>query len=392
MKISAHIINAILRRDAKDATYKFALLRALVQTITEQNAHQRLVANPSISDLIGNNSEGKTPMSHHPVVFRYPLGLLVWFWLQYYYPIFSSEVFIPQKNGESPDREPGKTLAIRPLFESVSRFYKEIGGFPQFYFDLLHDTIPGEIRSDVRALLRKIQDTIVKMPMRHMGFSTFGVDYALVNASKGTIRGLSYGSLIQESGCLYVHPELHDAIDELGGLLIGDDSIVAGWAGFTSNLSRRTQGTNKYSEAEIMELLRVDLLGDRDVFLAHRILQKHPQLCVWTGNKTASIHIDHVLPYSVTRSNSLWNLVPVTPMVNLRKSDRIPTAELLVKSEPRITQVWKTFEREYESLFWYEVYQGLGIAKEQGLSGALDSLTHRSEYLINTRGFDSFGG
>ena len=45
-RLDTRIVTALLARDSKDATYKFALLRAIVQCVTEQRAHKRIDANP----------------------------------------------------------------------------------------------------------------------------------------------------------------------------------------------------------------------------------------------------------------------------------------------------------------------------------------------------------
>jgi len=39
-------VTALLARDSKDATYKFALLRAIVPCVTGQRAHKRIDENP----------------------------------------------------------------------------------------------------------------------------------------------------------------------------------------------------------------------------------------------------------------------------------------------------------------------------------------------------------
>lgn len=392
MKINANIINAILRRDAKDATYKYALLRALVQTITEQSAHKRIVENPYLSTPSDFELGAGGPLRGALFAIRFPLGLIVWFWLQYYYPIFSHPYFIPQKNGETTDLRDGKTLAIRRPFAPVVSYYESRGGFAQLHYDLLKNEVPAEIGPSLLELLRKLCDTVVKMPMKYMGFSVFSEHYSLVNAKKGSIRGLSYRSLVNEAGWLYLHPELYEVIDELGGLLVGDDSIISGWAEFTSTLSNRAGGTNHITQELVLSLLRLDPIGERDVSLAKKVLNQNLQNCVWTGRNSNPMHIDHILPYSVTRNNGFWNLVPVLNSVNLRKSDKIPDPKLISRCEQRIVNVWTIYASEYESLFWQEVYVGLGVAKEQGIQTVFKSLQHRCDYMINTRGFESFQG
>jgi hypothetical protein len=97
-----------------------------------------------------------------------------------------------------------------------------------------------------------------------------------------------------------------------------------------------------------------------------------------------------MLPYSVTKNNGLWNLAPVLASVNQRKSNNIPASELISASKTRILDVWSQFESEYNHLFWQEVYEGLGVSRNDGMSAAIESLKHRSDYLVRTRGFEGF--
>jgi hypothetical protein len=409
LKINANFITAILRRDAKDTTYKFALLRGLVQVITVQMAHKRISENVfsgmgegvglsngvSLGGITGDSGTPILtggPLRTAPYLYRYPLGLLVWYWLQYYYPLFEHSAYIPQKNGESSRMEKGKTMAIRRHFDPVISYYASKGGFAQLYFDLLRDQVPAEVATGVRNLLREIAAILIKMPMHHLGFSVFYEPYSLVNARKGRIIGLSYSALLKEAGDLYIHPELHEVIDALGGLLVGEDSILSGWASFTASISRRSEDVALVSEDKILSLLRADPIGDRDVLLARKVFEQTSQRCVWSGSPADIRHIDHMLPFSLTRNNSLWNLAPVTPAVNSQKSDKIPAPELVSRSAGRIGEVWKQFESSYEALFWQEVYEGLGIAKEAGVDGAIESLQKRCTYLIQTRGMEAFRG
>ncbi|TVQ67627.1 MAG: hypothetical protein EA360_01870, partial [Balneolaceae bacterium] len=198
--MNTQILTAILSKDSKDSTYKYALLRAMVQCVIDQSPHKEKAPNGWIA---------------------YPFGLLIYYWLLYYYPIFASDIFIPQKNGETPELRRGSTIAFRREFNKVIEFYKDKGGFPQFRFDLIHETIPETIQRDVILLLRKLQQTIKKMPMKHLGFYEFGRHYSLVTGEVKTIRTPSYYGMVKESGRYCILPDLHRLMDEIGALIIG---------------------------------------------------------------------------------------------------------------------------------------------------------------------------
>lgn len=73
-------INTIIERDSTDASYKYALPRAVIETYQKYLHHQQV--DP-----------------RNPALVSFPLGLLVEKWTQYYYPLIASSVFIPQKHG-----------------------------------------------------------------------------------------------------------------------------------------------------------------------------------------------------------------------------------------------------------------------------------------------------
>ena len=78
-------INALIERDNKSTTYKFALLRGVI-------------------DIIQDHSPFVTHLNDRVHI---PLGLLVEKWLLYYYPILESTFLIPQING------PGNRLSLK---------------------------------------------------------------------------------------------------------------------------------------------------------------------------------------------------------------------------------------------------------------------------------------
>lgn len=371
--MDTQILTAILSKDSKDSTYKYALLRAMVQSVTDQNPHKEITGNGWVS---------------------YPFGLLIYYWLLYYYPIFASDIFIPQKNGEKPDLRRGTTIAFRREFNDVIRFYRDRGGFPQFRFDLIHGELPESIQREVIVLLRKIQHTIKNMPMKHLGFYEFGRHYSLVNYHTETIKTPSYYGIIKESGSFFILPELHRLFEEIGSLIIGQDSIIDGWAEFTEQAARRADGVEPVSKEKMLSVLTKAVNVPRDIVQVRRVLRNADSgiiHCIWTGVRlTDRYHIDHAMPYSLWQNNHLWNLVPVTTAVNSRKSDKIPAPGLIRESSGRIKRVWELYRESYGEQFERELFEGLGTGLQNGMEDAIHSLMNKSEYLIERRGFQKF--
>jgi len=371
--LNTQILTAILSKDSKDSTYKYALLRAMVQCVTDQNPHKGKAENGWIS---------------------YPFGLLIYYWILYYYPIFSSDIFIPQKNGETSQLRRGKTIAFRREFNKVIEFYRDKGGLPQFRFDLIHGGIPESIHRDVILLLRKLQQTIKNMPMKHLGFYEFEKHYSLVDFNTNTIKTPSYYGLIQEAGQFFILPELHQLLDEIGPLIIGQDSIIDGWAEFTEQASRRAEGVEPIPKEKILTVLTRAVQVPRDINQVKKILRETDNdkiRCIWTGVRLSGrYHIDHAVPFSLWQNNNLWNLVPVKASINLSKSDKIPSPKLIDESSDRIKEVWRLYSGKFGTQFEEEIYEGLGTGLDNNMDDAIHALMNKSEYLIEKRGFQKF--
>ncbi len=105
-----HLVESILNRDKKDATYKLALFRALAEIAQTQH------------HLAGYTPEGKV---------KIPMEAIADKWMLYYWPIFESKVFIPQRTKET--RGGTKPVAIRRPLDALIKRYTKAGGMAGFY-------------------------------------------------------------------------------------------------------------------------------------------------------------------------------------------------------------------------------------------------------------------
>ncbi len=92
-----HLVESILNRDKKDATYKLALFRALAEIAQTQN------------HLAAYTPEGKV---------KIPVQSIADKWMLYYWPIFESEMFICQRTGEVRGAAHGDAIR-RPLEDLI---------------------------------------------------------------------------------------------------------------------------------------------------------------------------------------------------------------------------------------------------------------------------------
>jgi len=362
-------ISKIIERDSKATTYKYALLRGVIDIIQDNS--------PFIS-LVGNRVQ-------------IPTGLLIEKWLVYYYPILESLTTIPQINGKT-------NLAFGNQLTKLISDYKARGGFSAFYNDLNNKGIPKDLQNEFFELAKKLRNTITRMPMKYIGSSIANDYYSIFNFQNQTIRRKStidIETLINDFGTFSIPIEYYEAFKILGSFISGQDSILFKWAEFSVNAS----GNNLSIDKVLNEVLRSPITL-REIKeskkLYNEILQKEGKFyCVWTGKKITSLsetNIDHVIPFSVWKNNDLWNLLPSTPPVNRAKRDKIPTPEIIERQKDLIINYWGIILESQSKRFQKEIQIALlgnhsfDSWKKHGIS----QLQNSCNYLIESRGFEGW--
>ena len=367
-------INTIIERDSKDTTYKYALLRGAVE-ISQEYQHLKRER--------GNRIE-------------FPLGLLIEKWLLYYYPFIESD--IPQKAGEN--KEAAKQISFRRTFRKITGFYAEHGKFSEFYKDYTRESMPASIVPDFRSLIREIRSTITNYPMKYLGRSVaknyysvfdFDRDFALPSGKFPVERGY----LIQNMGTYSISREFDTIFEILGSFISGEDAVLFQWAEFT-----RSASNGNVSLAGALEKLRTYPITERDVvpsrsFYENLMREQTVLECVWSGKpvKRDSLHIDHLIPFSVLRNNDLWNLLPATNHINKDKRDKIPSPEFIEQRKPALKKYWNLLQKEYSQKFDRELAISLTGAIDPASDWeeiAIQKLIEKCRYYIEVRGFDAW--
>lgn len=236
-------ISKIIERDSKTTTYKFALLRGVI-------------------DIILDNSPFITYSKDRV---HFPTGLLVEKWMLYYYPILESSEYIPQINGEV-------NLAFGVQLKKIISEYNSLGGFSAFYNDLKNKGIPKYLHSDFISLAKKIKDTITRMPMKYIGRSISNDYYSIFQYETGikskTSTDIDAEYLINNLGTFSIPIDYYEAFQVLGSFISGQDSILFKWAEFSVSAS----GKNLSIEKVISEVLKSPIT-ERDVAESKQIFK-----------------------------------------------------------------------------------------------------------------------
>lgn len=362
-------ISKIIERDSKSTTYKFALLRGVIDIIQDNSPYISFT-----NDRV-----------------NFPTGLLVEKWMLYYYPIFESTEYIPQINGKA-------NLAFVIQFKKIISAYHGIGGYSAFYNDLKNKGIPKNLHSDFVSLAKKIKDTITRMPMKYIGRSISNDFYSIFYYESGTRNRVSKNVdvefLINNLGTFSIPIDYFEAFQVLGSFISGQDSILFKWAEFSVSASGKTLSTEKVvSEVLKSPITERDVAESKQIFKS--ILKKEGKVyCVWSGKSITSYDVDHMIPFSVWKNNDLWNLLPSETKTNNQKRDKIPSIELIERRKSLIFHYWDLLNENQPQRFQKEIQVALlgNNSFSAWKESAFVHLQSSCNYLINSRGFTEWHG
>ena len=360
-------ISKIIERDSKTTTYKFALLRGVIDIIQENS--------PFIS------------FSKDRV--HFPTGLLIEKWLLYYYPILESSTDSPQINADT-------NLAFEIQFKKIITAYKAIGGFSVFYNDLKNYGIPKNLQSDFFELSKKLNDTITKMPMKYIGRSINNDYYSIFQIESRSERRntteIDIEFLINTSGSFSIPSDYYEAFKFLGSFISGQDSILFKWAEFSVNASGKILSFERVVNEVLKSPITEREISASKKFYKNILANEKFVECVWTGEKITSYNVDHVIPFSVWKNNDLWNLLPSRPQTNNHKRNKIPSSAFIESRKEKIIHYWNLINENQSQRFQKEIRVAL-LGKKLGVgwqNAAIVQLQSSCNCLIANRGYEEW--
>jgi len=299
-------IEGVLNHDKKTATYKFALFRALAEIATQSPNNVTWLAN------------GKVAL---------PVRYVAEKWLQYYWPLIESKEFMPQISAEAPDAD--NWIKFRRSLGMLIGLYAKVGGYSGFRIERNKGALSADKHKLLKIVMSEIASAIVTGPVKYAGG-------ALV-----TGRVFDYDAPTKS---VLIPNDLWIELSHLGYWV--SQAVILQWAEKTTSLGKGID------VASVVGLL-LDKEDIRSTAEARRIFSKLPSLeCVWTGvNIKTNFEIDHVIPFDLWHNNDAWNLLPVSKDSNIKKSNKLPSSELLKRRKDRIVSYWEMFKDKDESKF-----------------------------------------
>lgn len=293
-------IEGVLNRDRKVATYKLALFRALAELATQE---------PRCAQFRGDGRVGV------------PIRRIAEKWLGYYWPIFASGTLVPQSQDEG--SETGRRLAFRNAVAALMAPYRDQGahgGLTAWDLDLLRGRLAPPVQDRLEAALRAIEQAIRAGPVQYAGGAL----------ETGRVFGYERG------GSVLVPADIWRELSLLGHWIA--DAVVLRWAELTARFAHR----QNLGASDVLPLLTARPEASRATDLARAVfLREGVRQCTWSDRPLgARFAVDHAIPFSLWGNNDLWNLLPVDAGVNNRKSDKLPSAELLQARRGSIVHAW----------------------------------------------------
>jgi SAM-dependent methyltransferase len=302
-------IEGVLNHDKKTATYKFALFRALAEIATQSPNSVTWLANGKVS---------------------LPVRYVAEKWLQYYWPLIESKVFMPQISAEAPDAD--NWIKFRRSLGMLIGLYAKVGGYSGFRIERNKGALSADKQKLLKLVMSEIASAIVTGPVKYAGG-------ALV-----TGRVFDYDAATKS---VLIPNDLWIELSHLGYWV--SQAVILQWA-------EKTTGLGKGIDVASVVGLLLDKEDIRSTAEARRIFSSFPSLeCVWTGvSLKDNFEVDHVIPFDLWHNNDAWNLLPASKAANSKKSNKLPSSELLRKRKDSIVSYWEQIKSREQLKFHKE--------------------------------------
>ncbi len=329
------VLSAILRHDAKTASYKIALLRALADVA---------LSCPSLG-------EAGLPVA-------VPLTAIADFWLAYYWPF--ADPARPIAQGQRSRRASGLSadVVFRPQLDHLVALWQQTTSasfVPSDGYVVMAELRTPRKRTTYPPALVSAFDQAraaaagaVLMPVRYAGGTNWSV-FARPAPLADTPGPLDAHPAARPSDpCVVVAPPLWQDFRRLS-LWIEALSIHE-WCLYSASL--RQPAFDPVTRGQVYQLL-TDRPDNRRPLTWERnqidilIMEGHIFECPWSHKRLSrpgAYDLDHIVPVSVYPMNEVWNLVPSDPRFNQHtKRHRLPSASRLAAALPALSATYATY-------------------------------------------------
>ena len=322
------LLSSILRHDAKQNSYKFALLRALNDVV---------LAYPDVR-------HGERPIA-------VPVRRLAEAWLAYYWPFMAVGNEIMQGPRAKRGGQLRNDMAFRPSLRDLRARWEAMFGHSaagdgwmlveQMRVPRLRDPFDATFRTAYRATVRKIADA-VRQPLQYAGEGEWSVFTKPRRANTLPPSTWLPGTRPNDA-CTLVQPSLWNAFRDVS--LWVEALAIHEWSLFTARVGDVPRGEAYERLTERPDGVRLPVTWERNEVVV-QMLEGRMYRCPWSGKRLSPdrFQLDHIVPVSIHPFHELWNLVPADPATNMHvKRARLPSATVLRKASPILTESYRNY-------------------------------------------------
>lgn len=303
------LLRNIILNDSKETTYKLALLRALVR--------------------IADGCAGLA-RPHGDEFVAVPLGLLGLQWLRLFKPLLAAR--LPQ----SADNVGLSRLGF------VGDSYRAMSDLSHLDLRIGRAGFSPEHAAALHGALRDAINTIIRMPARYTTYADGEPLFQAIRRNSKRSQQLRLDEpFLASFGNLLVPATLWTALQRYTVWI--EPAIEAEWIRLMKRFLER-QGRSIDDALIARAMFWPD--PARDVRVAREraleMIESGPLCCIWSGKALSpdTLAMDHCFPFALWSCEDLWNLLPAHRTVNGRKSDRLPSMEMLRRRQGVIVEWW----------------------------------------------------
>jgi hypothetical protein len=234
-----------------------------------------------------------------------------------------------------------------PLTRLIAEYRQQgaHGGLSAWHLDWSTNTMNAGSRALLKTALRSIAETIRDAPVAFSG---------------GALESGKVFDFDRKTGLVLMPADIWRELSLLGHWIL--DAVVLRWASLTERFSYR-QGV---TAGDVLPLLLVKPTPERATALARQAFaQAGLNRCTWSGKPLRKeFVVDHAIPFSLWGNNDLWNLMQVDAKVNGQKSDKLPSARLLMDRRTSILEDWEVLRCAMPDAFDRQASHLLGGATQ----------------------------
>lgn len=360
---SLPLLRHVIVNDDKASTYKLGLLRTLVR--------------------IADSMPGMVNRWEDDWV-EIPFGLVGLFWIKLYHPLILQHDLLQAPTRRDGTR-PGYGFAT-PAFYGLEQYPPATLRVGAIYHDEAARMVTTAIR-DACQLIRRMPAHYITLP--GSGEQMFESQYRTVRAQGNCRIDKEY---LSRFGTFRVPRNLWMTLGQFACWL--EPAIVNEWKTLMTGWQVRYE-PGVFDQAMRWEVSERDTVAVRSL-VSQRLQQGEAVRCVWSASRLREDRyaIDHCLPWAYWPNNDLWNLFPTTATANGRKSDAIPSADLMSDARPRILDWWSEASAgANQERFFLEAEAALpDCDAESGLDGVFESLQHQRLRLLRDQRLREWSG